>query len=424
MVPPATDAYQSMPPFRLLRCLDIATRLVASGFATSPGKTIEPAPLARAWDLLLAAGFTGPREAALARICHLLQSPVDWQALLGLADHHGISYLLYEKLAALRAEVPSPVLASLRQNYQTNVQRSLLLARELFRVLDCLGEQEIEAIPYKGLVLSEQCYGDSAMRQAGDNDVFIRRRDAMHARDAVLGLGYTPREPIPAAAEQDYLSDGYECTFDSPAGKNLLELQWALEPRFYSVDYDMEGLFARAVKVTLAGREVNTPSAEDLILVLSVHAAKHAWERLIWLCDIARIVQRQSLNWKWIQEQAHQLGIVRILRVTFLLVRSLLQTQIPAQVASGLDADRAAQEFAQQFAAELAAGASLGELGVGYFRLMVQLRERPSDRWKFLTRLAFTPGPGEWEAVRLPKALFPLYRVVRMARLAARLTRT
>jgi len=68
----------------------------------------------------------------------------------------------------------------------------------------------------------------------------------------------------------------------------------------------------------------------------------------------------------------------------------------------------------------VAAGVTYEEQQVSYFRLMMRLRERRADRVRFLTRLTFTPGPGEWEAVRLPKSLFPLYRVVRLARLAAR----
>jgi hypothetical protein len=54
---------------------------------------------------------------------------------------------------------------------------------------------------------------------------------------------------------------------------------------------------------------------------------------------------------------------------------------------------------------------------------MMRLRERKADRLKFLQRLALTPGPNEWSAVRLPAPLFPLYRVVRLSRLAARLVR-
>jgi len=60
---------------------------------------------------------------------------------------------------------------------------------------------------------------------------------------------------------------------------------------------------------------------------------------------------------------------------------------------------------------------------LAYFRLMMRLRERPADRLRFLQRLVFTPGPSEWQAVRLPGPLFPLYRLVRLSRLVAKLVR-
>jgi hypothetical protein len=52
---------------------------------------------------------------------------------------------------------------------------------------------------------------------------------------------------------------------------------------------------------------------------------------------------------------------------------------------------------------------------------MVSLRERVSDRLRFAARLAFTPSVGEWDVVHLPAPLFPLYRVVRLFRVAGRL---
>ena len=200
----------------------------------------------------------------------------------------------------------------------------------------------------------------------------------------------------------------------------MLELQWALEPHFYAVDFDMDGLFKRAVNVTVAGRRVKTPSAEDLLLVLSVHAAKHVWGRLIWLCDIAQILKLGNLNWDWVQAHARKFGIERILHVTLLLVNRLLATAIPAAIEKLIFADRAARAFADEIAVAVAAGVSYEEEKLSCFRLMMRLRERRVDRFRFLTRLTFTPGPGEWDAIRLPKVLFPLYRAVRLARLAAR----
>jgi Uncharacterised nucleotidyltransferase len=385
-----------------------------------PEPTTSVAP---EWELLLAASSADPRESDLGRIRSLLQKPIEWEAVLRLADQHGTSSLLYRNLSPLGDVVPSAAWAALSQRHERNVHKSLFLTRELIRILDCLDALGIEAIPYKGVVLSEAYYGDMALRQSGDMDLFVRRQDVTRVKNTVRELGYTARVPIPEDAEEDYIASGYECTFDSPAGRNLLELQWALQPRFYAVDFDMDALFERAVSVTVAGRHVKTPSPEDLLLVLAVHAGKHVWGRLIWLCDIAQIVRRENVNWDWVQARARTLGIERILRVTLLLANGLLATAIPAPIKKSILADRLAREFAEEIVVAVARGALYEEDQLSYFRLMMRLRERRADRLRFLTRLTFTPGPGEWEAIHLPKPLFPLYRLVRLARLASRFAR-
>jgi hypothetical protein len=376
------------------------------------------------WSLLLAASSPDLRDRDLNHIRSLLHQPLDWIATLRLAGQHCIISLLYQNLAPLHDVVPPAVLASLRQSYERNIHRSLFLTRELIHILDYLGGLGIHVIPYKGVVLSEVYYGDMALRQSGDMDLFVRQQDVPRIKSAVRALGYTPRVLIPEDAEHDYIDSGYECTFDSAAGLNLLELQWALQPRFYAVDFDLGGLFERAVTVSVADRYVKTPSPEDLLLILSVHAAKHVWGRLIWLCDIAQIIRRQNLHWDWIQSQSQELGIKRMLHITLLLMHRFLATPIPAPIKDAVLADRAALDFTERIAASVAAGVRYEEEKLSYFPLMMRLRERPLDRLRFFARLTLTPGPGEWEAVRLPKSLFGFYRLVRLGRLAARLVKS
>jgi Uncharacterised nucleotidyltransferase len=375
-----------------------------------------------AWDLLLAASCADSQE-GVVRTRSILDRNVDWEEVLRLADHHGTSSLLFQNLSRLSDVVPPSILSTLREHHESNIRKSLFLTRELIRIGDLLDGLGIEVIPYKGLVLSEIYYGDAALRQSGDIDLFVRRREVTQIKEAVRELEYTTRVSISKEAEQDYLDSGYEYTFDSPAGCNVLELQWALQPRFYAVDFDMEEMFARAVNVTVAGRLMRIPSPEDLLLILSVHAAKHVWERLIWLCDIEQILKREKLDWDWVQSRARDLGIARILCVTLLLTERFLRTPIPRPIESTILADQDAHTLADEIAPAVIHRVSYEDQQLHYFRLMMRLRERRRDQAQFLTRLTFTPGPSEWEAVRLPKLLFPLYRVVRLARLAARCAR-
>jgi hypothetical protein len=232
-----------------------------------------------------------------------------------------------------------------------------------------------------------------------------------------------PRLNLSPAEERAYLQSGYECAFDGAAGPNLLEVQWAIQPRFYAIDFDMSGLFRRAAAVTVAGHAMKTPSPEDLLLILSAHAAKHGWGRLIWLCDIARVMSQPNLNWNWIGSEARALGIVRIVQVSMLLANRLLGTAIPPAAQANFREDRATLALVDEIESHIASEATFNVESFAYFHFMMRLRERSADRLRFLQRLLFTPGPGEWQAVRLPAPLFPLYRLVRLSRLAARLVR-
>jgi hypothetical protein len=384
------------------------------------------ATLEAEWSFLLAACSEISREEKIDRIRLLSREPLRWNLLLDLAERHGTQPLLYQTLVGIEDAdvVPSAEMPAWKQRFQLNLHKALFLSRELIRIVDCLSALGIEVLPYKGVALAELAYGDIALRHAGDIDLLIRPQDFPRIRETVRELGYTPHLTFLEAEERAYLKSGYECAFDGAAGPNLLEVQWAIQPSFYAVDFDMDALFQRAVKITVAGHSMKTLSSEDLLLVLSAHATKHVWGRLIWLCDIARIMALPALDWTWIASQAKALGIVRILRVTMLLANRLLGSTIPPAAQASVPEDSGALVLVDEIQTHIVDEAAFNVESLAYFRLMMHLRERPLDRLRFLQRLALTPGPSEWRAVRLPAPLFPLYRLVRLSRLAARFLRS
>ena len=385
-----------------------------------PGYSV---PLETEWSLLRTACSDVPAVEKAPVISGLLGSEVRWNALYALADRHGVLPILAQALLSVEDQVPNEALTALKQSYQANLHKALFLSREFVSITDCLSQAGIEFLPYKGLALAETIYGDVGLRQSGDIDLFIEPGDLSRVRRAVAELGYVPHQTLSADQEEAYLRSGYECAFDGPTGKNLLEVQWAIQPLFYAVDIPTKDLFRRAVKVTVAGAEVKTLSPEDSFVVLALHAAKHAWAKLIWLCDVARISKLPALDWKHVGDQAQALGIVRILRVTLLLAEKLLYAPVPASAQEQVPEDLAARSLADEVGNCISSERTLDVESRAYFKLMVRLRERSTDRMRFLSRLAFTPGPGEWAAMRLPKPLFPLYRLVRLARLGGRVVR-
>src|SRR5713101_6911844 len=157
--------------------------------------------------------------------------------------------------------------------YEANARQTLWLTRELLRILEHLESDGIAALPFKGPVLAEILYGNVALRQFSDLDVLIREADMPKIKAALVELGYEPGIELMQREERAYLASGYEYTFDSAHGRNLLEVQWQILPRFYSVDFDVDDFFDRAVPVSIGGHSIHTLSGEDLMLVLCVHAA-------------------------------------------------------------------------------------------------------------------------------------------------------
>jgi hypothetical protein len=231
-------------------------------------------------------------------------------------------------------------------------------------------------------------------------------------------LAYTPGWRLSADEERAYLATGYECSFDGPAGRNLLELQWGILSAFYAVDFDLEGFFQRAACAKFGDQTAKMLSPEDLLLTLCAHAAKHVWIRLCWLRDIAGVSQSPSLDWNTIWQQARDLGIERILRISLLLANRLLAANVPHLENRRDDAE--IEALCDRVARHIPESEEFSTESLDYFRLLLRLRERWSDRMRFALRLLFTPSTGEWAVVRLPASLFPLYRVIRLFRVADR----
>lgn len=358
------------------------------------------------------------------RIASWNHSALDWNKVLRLAEHHGVLPLAARNLIEHSRGLPPEIERLLRAAYEANLRRSLWFSAEMGRILRHFAGAQVRAVPFKGPALAQTLYGDVGLRSFSDLDFLIVRADFDRAKEALGEIGYLPSAELRAAVERFWLRHGNERSFDCAAGKNLVELQWALLPRFYGIDLDVEDLLERSGRIVAGGCEVPCLSPEDSLLALCVHAAKHLWTRLIWLTDIAETLRTQRIDYSLAFSRARTLGIARILGVSFWLVKNVLRGALPEAAEEMIAADAEASVIGGEFAARLARGAAYDFESTEYFRLLLRLREGRGDRWQYLWRLVWTPGVGDINAVRLPDALFPLYRIVRMGRLARRLVRT
>ena len=369
----------------------------------------------------------------LVRIADWDFAALDWDRFIGLAEHHAVLPLAAVNLIKHRSVesghgLPLEVERSLRSAYAANLRRGLWFSAELVRIMQHFERRQVRAIPYKGPVLAQSLYRDVGRRSFSDLDFLISPGHFDRAKQALAEIGYRPTVELTPSVEQLGLRIGYERSFGGAAGKNLVELQWALLPHFYAVDPTRADLCTRCLlertgRIVVGGREVPCLSPEDSLLVLCLHAAKHLWTRLIWLADISETVRLPIpvTDYGLVLSRARELGITRILGISFWLVRNVLQGELPAPLAAMTEADPQVAVLGREFAWRLAHGATYDFESTNYFRLIMKLRERRSDRWRYLWRLVWTPSVGDVAAARLPETLFPLYRIVRLGRLMRKL---
>lgn len=381
-----------------------------------PARTERP----KEFDLVCLCSAADLSPERMAAIATSTQSGIDWNAFLKLAEFHGVLPLAAQNLTRVGG-VPAATATALKSAFETNVRRNLWFASEMVRIAEHFESRSIKIVPYKGPALAESAYGDVALRNFNDLDFLIVAEDFERAKQALLELQYQPSEQLTPPIEAFWLRNGYERSFDCPAGKNVVELQWGIAPRFFAVDLPSRELLQRSQRILFGGHEIWSLTPEDTFLALCIHAAKHLWTHLIWLCDIAELVLKHPIDFELVLFRARSLGVSRFILVSLWLANHLPGCAIPRAAEIEINSDSRVRILGEQFAARLARSEIYNFESTDYFRWILTLRERQRDRFRFLWRLAWTPGAGDLAAVKLAKPLFPLYRGVRLLRLLRKL---
>jgi len=368
-------------------------------------------------EFALACACMGFSDTA-ARKAQLLLGNIDCNSLMPFAEAHGLIPLICWNLN--RSKLRPAGFEIFEERFRNEVHRSLLLTRELFRVLDVLAANGVTALAHKGPALSCLLYGDLFLRSYADIDVLVAADDALRARAVLSSAGWKRLDSFCVAEEQAYIRSGCEFTFRSGNG-TLVELQWAVTPRFYAVDFDFARMIERATTMEVAGRPLKTLTIDDLLLVLAVHGAKHMWSRFSWIVDIAAFLQATTPDWGEVIRKSNAYGAERIVGTALVAASETCGVPLPADAQPLISKDSKVYPLAQELVAGAATEAgSFDTETTAYFVMFAKLRERWRDRVRMFMRLAFTPSSSEWNMIRLPRQLSLFYLLIRALRLLRR----
>ncbi len=344
----------------------------------------------------------------------LSQTSIDWNCVRRLAERQGVSTLVWRALTTRRPDgAPPDVLAALRLRSHTIAANNLLLILDLTQILFLFAANGIDVLPWKGPALAAEVYGDPGLREFRDLDLLVAEADVVAARKLLESIGY--KRAYDASQSQDRLLHRYGHEEQLVRDGQLVELHWAIAKRVHAVPFDFKSLWARRRMVKVGPYSVPTLGPEDLFLTLCVHGTSHAWQRLIWVCDIAELLRRRpDMDWDLLLSETRRLNCGRMLRVALALADGLLDAPLPLEVRKHVEAD----ETAVRLATELSASMFREERARATFvSFHLGIRETLRAKLAFAARALLQLAPEDWTTVSLPDFAFPLYYIVRPIRL-------
>lgn len=386
-------------------------------------------------------------DEARSTVHGLVKAGVDLDFLFARAREQKVFQIVYHNVREICGSlIPPDMAAKLWTEFHENTRRHIIISRQLASLVSMLEKEGIGLIPFKGPVLAAYAYGNIAMREFGDIDVLVAEADVDNAVATLKANGYTLRDESGETEEKPFLH--LSLFMESAEAQRVIsferdgivtELHWDFTPQRLRVQRNLASLRRRTVPFTLNGAEYQTLSPPDRLLGLCLHGAKHYWDRLCFVCDVAEVLRVDpDPEWDVLLRDATAAGCRRIVLVALLLANRLFGAAVPDGIYAECVADLVAvqlvdnivdhllDEMHESIMIDLAAPSSEMKRRVSRletYRFSFDIRERLKDRLSYLLYLLTKPTKEEWDLLHLPRFLAGLYYFVRPIRLLSQRSR-
>ena len=345
----------------------------------------------------------------------------DWFEVLQLANTHRMVALVGSRLERLPAAlIPADATAAWRLARRANAVEALRATGALARVAAAFAKAGVDALAYKGPALALAAYGDSGARTCVDLDFVVTPSEFRAARRALVSAGLRSRSGMsPAQEAVVFAAQGHAAMAWPSADEPFVELHWRFASERVPWSPPVAEVCARAIRTRIGSTEVLAPCDADQVLLLALHATRHHWEELESLVAFATFLQRATLDSAAVWQRARDVGGCTALRIGAALARRVLGVSVPDGWALAPQAELQVYALAQTVLEHWHRNGAWTEQEESAFEQACLERRRDRLR-RGLVRTLY-PSMREWEMMRLPALLAPLYLLLRWARLAWRM---
>lgn len=363
--------------------------------------------------LALKSELNGEQE---TRLAGLLAGDLNWHFLSVAAIGHKVCPQLDSLFEKQHVD---PNLTLLIRQESNEIQRKgMMLTARLFKLQTALVEAGIKFFFVKGAVISDLLYGTVKKRAFSDIDVFISKDDVARVAQILEHEGFFPApmwcqctHPNEFFSSPNFVRLNYEKEFVSKNNSFAVDLHWGTGTWFAT----SEQMLRQTVQQKIAGHDVRTLKPDLHFIYLCAHAAKHDWDTLVWISDIARAINSEHIfNWRKVARLSKQLGLFQTVQTSALLANKLLDAKVPESLLPvNPDLQQVVSEIIGRYDRAVPPVVSFSK--VPQWRRIARTYDSKMQVVRQIAIDLFKPTFSDWVRIKLPDSLFWMYSIIRPA---------
>lgn len=344
----------------------------------------------------------------------------EWSTLLDAAYSHGIYPLLAHNLSHIE-NIPDSIKLIIKNTNRDIALRNMIMTNELTKIMKLFDSNNIDLIAFKGPVLSHMIHGNVVQRQYADLDVLLCNSNDLYRAGKLLQDNHFVYEYslkyLKNTALVKVLKD---VTFNN---KNVsVEVHWKLfEDKFIRNDNAKKFEYASCF-YELNQYSLRTLKIESLLFYLCIHGSKHFWERIEWIVDIDRLVRKNdALDWSEMSTYAETMQSTVMYYLGLGLARCLFNTPLPESVVKKIESIQKVSDLMEIIFKQFSENPMVQQYEVKisweYLKMSSMIHDTPLLAIKTFMKNIFQIKVEDVYLINLPRALSPLYYVIRPFRL-------
>ena len=221
---------------------------------------------------------------------------VDWDKIHKLQEYHRIRPLFYEacRLVAFQNDTVTRYKNLARRQILNNIASG----GELGRLLTCYSENNIQCIPYKGVLFIDKLYGNRMLRESGDIDILVKPSEALKALKLLIEDGYvfdstfyeiteTHDELLIELIERSQLQE-LSLSKELASGIRVnIDFHWAIGETFHLYNLEVDELLEESRIETFQRKQLLIPNTKTIFkMLLNHHGGRGCWLTLKHFTDL------------------------------------------------------------------------------------------------------------------------------------------